>query len=85
MIYKTLANYYDALVKDEQATKQWVNWIESFSTPSKCLELACGSGEITALLASHHYDMSALDLSEEMVNRAKKRMLKRIFSFIVKI
>lgn len=81
MIYKTLANYYDALVKDEQATKQWVNWIESFSTPSKCLELACGSGEVTELLASHHYDMSALDLSEEMVERAKEKNVEKNIQF----
>ena len=47
MIYDTLASYYDALVKDEEATLSWVHWIESFQKPYSMLELACGSAEIT--------------------------------------
>lgn len=81
MIYNTLANYYDALVKDEEATKQWVDWIETFSRPSRCLELACGSGEITELLANHKYEMSALDLSKEMVKRAKEKNVEKNIQF----
>ena len=43
MIYNTLAHYYDALVKDEEASREWVSWIESELAPCDCLELACGS------------------------------------------
>lgn len=50
MIYNTLAHYYDALVKDEEASREWVSWIESELAPCDCLELACGSGEITEML-----------------------------------
>ena len=67
MIYNTLAHYYDALVKDEEASREWVSWIESELAPCDCLELACGSGEITEMLVKKGYTMTALDLSEEMV------------------
>ena len=44
MIYNTLATYYDDLVKDEQATKAWVDWIEKHKSACSMLECACGSG-----------------------------------------
>ena len=67
MIYDTLALYYDALVKDDQATLAWVNWIQSSLSPCRVLELACGSGEITQALAQRGYQMTALDQSESMI------------------
>lgn len=73
MIYDTLATYYDALVKDEEATKAWVKWIQRSCPSGKVLELACGSGEITRQLAKLGYDMTALDLSESMINVAKDK------------
>ncbi len=73
MIYNTLASYYDDLVKDDQATQAWVDWIEHYGKPCHMLELACGSGEITCQLASLGYQMEALDLSAEMVAQAKQK------------
>ncbi len=73
MIYDTLASYYDDLVKDDQATQAWVDWILSQSQPCSMLELACGSGEITHALSSLGYRMDALDLSPEMIARAKEK------------
>ena len=73
MIYDTLAHYYDALVKDDEATQAWIDWIQDFKPGNKVLELACGSGEITQQLACLGYDMTALDLSHEMVERAKAK------------
>lgn len=73
MIYDKLSCYYDALVKDEQATQAWVKWIESVVQPCSLLELACGSGEITLALAQDGYTVSALDLSEGMVQKAKEK------------
>ena len=51
MMYEKLAEFYDALVKDEEATKAWVDLIESYLPKGKIMELACGSGEITIALA----------------------------------
>lgn len=81
MIYDKLATYYDALVKDEEATKDWVKWIESKSKPSTLLELACGSGEITLALSKDGYEVSALDLSERMVEQAKKKDIEKKIAF----
>ena len=67
--YETLGHYYDALVKDEEASRQWVDWIESFHPGRRFLELACGSGEITEMLTATH-EMTALDLSQAMLERA---------------
>ena len=47
MMYGTLAQFYDALVKDEEATQAWVSLIEEYVNGKEVLELACGSGEIT--------------------------------------
>lgn len=73
MIYDTLAQYYDALVKDEEASRMWVDWIESKCSPCDVLELACGSGEITEMLVQDGFDVSALDLSDEMIEQAKQK------------
>lgn len=73
MIYDTLAGYYDALVKDEEASLAWLKWIQSKSEPCEVLELACGSGEITELLSKSGYQVSALDLSEQMIEQARTK------------
>lgn len=67
--YETLGHYYDALVKDEEASRRWVDWIESYQPGKRFLELACGSGEITEMLADRH-EVSALDLSAAMLEAA---------------
>ena len=81
MIYNKLSDYYDALVKDDEATKCWVNWIEEKIQPCSLLELACGSGEITLALSKDGYQVSALDLSQGMVNRAKEKDVENKIEF----
>ena len=83
MIYDTLAHYYDALVKDDEATQAWVDWIEKENPGKKVLELACGSGEITHQLANAGYEMTALDLSSEMIERAKEKDIEHKIQFYV--
>lgn len=73
MNYNTLASYYDDLVKDDQATQAWVDWIQRFQKPCSMLELACGSGEITHTLHHLGYQMSALDLSQAMIDKARTK------------
>lgn len=73
MIYDTLAYYYDALVKDDQATLAWVDWIMASSVPCSVLELACGSAEITQVLSQKGYQMTALDQSESMIQQAREK------------
>lgn len=65
MNYGILARYYDALVKDDEATRQWVNWIgRRGRTPLDC---ACGSGEITRRLAGMYEQTAGMDLSPDMI------------------
>jgi len=68
--YSVLADFYDKLVKDEEATKQWVAYTKQRVKGKNILELACGSGEITLALADEGYQLDALDLSAEMISRA---------------
>ena len=83
MIYSTLAQYYDALVKDDEATQAWVDWMAAWKPGKKVLELACGSGEITHELACLGYDMTALDLSAKMIERAKEKDVENRIQFYV--
>lgn len=68
--YSVLADFYDTLVKDEEATRQWVDYTKQRVKAKHILELACGSGEITLALAQEGYRLDALDLSSEMITRA---------------
>ena len=73
MSYDSLARYYDALVKDEEATQHWVEFTERFCPGKKLLELACGSGEISIALANHGYEVDATDLSAQMILQAQAK------------
>ncbi|MEY8468678.1 class I SAM-dependent DNA methyltransferase [Faecalibaculum rodentium] len=68
MNYDILARYYDALVKDDEATRHWVHWIGSAG--STLLDCACGSGEITRQLAEKYEDVQGMDLSPAMIEAA---------------
>lgn len=73
MIYDVLASYYDALVKDEEATKAWVELIQRHVSGKEVMEVACGSGEITIALAQKGYHMHASDISPAMIEAAKAK------------
>lgn len=73
MIYQTLAMYYDALVKDEEATEAWLAFVKQHMKGHRILEAACGSGEITIAMAQAGYEVMAGDLSAEMIKYAKKK------------
>ena len=72
-MYNSLAFYYDELVKDDQATSQWVHWIKEVLEPCEILDCACGSGEIDGQLKKLGYRVSALDLSQEMIQVAQNK------------
>lgn len=72
MIYNSLATYYDALLKDDGASKMWTDFFDKHHFNSSILELGCGTGEITLNLASK-YTIDATDLSNEMLERLKDK------------
>lgn len=72
-MYQILAKFYDSLVKDDEATLDWVHFIEKHAKFSSVLEYACGSGEITLALANLGYQVKASDLSFDMIEMAKQK------------
>ncbi len=72
MMYQTLAHYYDALVRDDEAADAWVDWIRTYAKGGSFLELACGSGEITLRLKDA-FALSAMDLSQDMIEQAQAK------------
>ena len=72
-MYQKLANYYDLLVKDEEATQSWVHFIQQHAKFQDVFECACGSGEITLALARLGYQVEASDLSQAMIDQAMQK------------
>jgi len=78
--YAALAPVYDRLNRDVDYTA-WAGFcranFEKYSRlphePSLLLDLGCGTGSMTLALAAEGYDMTALDLSEEMLSVADTR------------
>lgn len=73
MIYDSLAHYYDALVKDEEATLRWCDFVDRHAKGNKILELACGSGEISHELTKRGYDLLATDISPSMLHKLNQK------------
>lgn len=75
-IFKKSAGYYDLLYSDKDYEKE-VSFVENLfgrDTSKKILELGCGTGNYTKLLLKRGYDVTGVDLSDEMLNIARKRM-----------
>ncbi|MFV0552829.1 MAG: class I SAM-dependent DNA methyltransferase [Anaerorhabdus sp.] len=73
MIYDALASYYDDLVKDDEATQLWIDFVKKYCPHKKVLELACGSGEISHGLQEEGYSIKATDFSESMISKLKEK------------
>lgn len=77
--YTSLAAVYDKLNNNISYT-QWADYIESqfdaFANKKRVLsilDLACGTGAMTIELAKRGYDMTGIDLSEDMLAVARKK------------
>jgi ubiquinone/menaquinone biosynthesis C-methylase UbiE len=76
--YTSLASVYDRLNSGVDY-KAWADYIERLflryakEKPSLVLDLACGTGNITVELAQRGYDMTGVDLSEEMLSVARSK------------
>ncbi len=76
--YTSLAPVYDKLNADIDYAA-WADFIErQFVTfakkaPKSVLDLACGTGSMTVELAARGYDMTGIDLSEDMLAVAQKK------------
>ncbi len=76
--YSSLAPVYDRL-NSEVDYEGWADHIErqfaayAKKKPVSVLDLACGTGSVTAILARRGYDMTGIDLSEDMLAVARAK------------
>jgi len=77
MIYHKLAEIYDELVEDKEASLCWAKFVNNSTSGKKVLELACGSGEITIALADLGFDVLATDKSKYMIDKAYDKSADR--------
>jgi len=75
MTYRQLAKLYDFLMKDAPYD-QWTSFTEQFINQKKpanqisILDLGCGTGQVTWRLAEKGYQVTGVDLSEDMLTEA---------------
>ena len=76
-VYNTWAETYDKQENktrdlDKQATKNMLSRI--INSSSVVLEFGCGTGKNTAWLAEHSAQITGVDFSEEMLNKAREKI-----------
>lgn len=77
MIYSTFAQVYDQLM-DQDLYNDWRDYVLHQVQPrgQRLLELAAGSGTLAVLLKQAGFDVTALDLSGEMLSLAAAKINK---------
>ncbi|MDH7602868.1 MAG: methyltransferase domain-containing protein [Armatimonadota bacterium] len=75
--FTLIAKYYDALMAGVPY-RQWVAYIEGILDrinyrPTTVLDLACGTGNVSELLAHRGYKVVGVDISPEMIEVAKSK------------
>ncbi|PHA00960.1 SAM-dependent methyltransferase [Bacillus pseudomycoides] len=78
MRYEQFALLYDELMNDVPYEK-WVEFTEHSlaqigKTDAKILDVACGTGNVTLPLVKKGYDVTGVDLSEEMLTIAQQKL-----------
>lgn len=77
-MYDQFAEVYDRLMEDVPYDK-WFDYIESIFEKEglkakNILEMACGSGNLTQYFCKKRYDVTAFDLSEDMLLLAREKI-----------
>jgi len=76
--YSQIASVYDTLMS-EVDYRTWAGYVVSILSkhgivpPARLLDLACGTGTATLLLAEAGFEMTGLDLSDQMLNVARSK------------
>ena len=75
MAYKAFSYYYDILMQDVPYHK-WISKTKQYIKPgSSILDVGCGTGTISILLAKEGYKVTGVDLSEDMLALAYEKTL----------
>lgn len=76
--YNDFAYIYDGLMHSDVNYEKWADYIENLFdmynvNPQLVCDLACGTGNITIPMARRGYDMTGVDISEDMLNAAREK------------
>lgn len=76
--YSDFAYVYDTLMHRDIDYEKWADYIENIFilndvNPDLVCDLACGTGNMTIPLAKRGYDMTGVDISEDMLNIARNK------------
>lgn len=78
--FNNIAPYYDE-VMSVVPYKQWVQYLRKIFkryawTPKKILDIATGTGSVAFLLAEQGYQVTGIDLSDQMIDIARRKIPK---------
>ncbi|MBR2974499.1 MAG: class I SAM-dependent methyltransferase [Clostridia bacterium] len=70
--YNCLANYYNRFTQEDADYSKWVQFVLAQLPPSaqRGVDLACGTGKMTRLLAANRLDVVGMDSSQDMLAQA---------------
>ena len=71
LFYKKISNYYDKIFPLNKTTEEFLS--KEFSESKKILDLACGDGKYTDVLAGEKRFVSGVDLDRGMLETAKEK------------
>lgn len=76
--YSDFAYVYDSLMHSDIDYEKWADYIENLFdmygvNPDLVCDLACGTGNITIPLARRGYNMTGVDISEDMLSIAREK------------
>ncbi|HHU50091.1 MAG: class I SAM-dependent DNA methyltransferase [Caldicoprobacterales bacterium] len=79
-MYQDFAYYYDTLMKNVDYSK-WTDHVEEIfrrngKQPKTVVDLACGTGGVTNILAARGYQVTGIDISEDMLFVAGEKARK---------
>jgi SAM-dependent methyltransferase len=70
------ARFYDLIYKEKNYEKETAfveDIFKAFTKPKSILEIGCGTGNYTQILHRKGYEMTGLDISENMIKVARKK------------